>query len=460
VSGPLALKELACPDELVARLSGKGLRRESATAKADCFARSAGALLDRGLSADAPVYALFVPGRIEVLGKHTDYAGGRSVVVAADRGFCVVASPREDRVMRIVAVAWRQQAEFEISPTLSPNVGHWSNYPMTVARRVARNFPLPLRGADIAFVSDLEPAAGMSSSSAMLIASFLVMERVNGLSRTDAYLDNIDSMEALAGYLGAIENGQSFGTLAGDKGVGTFGGSEDHTAILCCRPDLMSQYSYCPVRFERHIPVPNGCAFAVASSGVIAEKTGEAMGKYNRASRLASAIVEIWRKATGRDDANLAAAVAGKPEAARQMRDILARAKHPEFSSRELIDRFEHFFAESEEIIPAAGKALIDGRMEEFGTLVDRSQRGAEGLLGNQVPETVHLARSARELGAMAASAFGAGFGGSVWALVADDKAAEFLKEWSTNYLGAFPQREGAAAFFLTHASPAAFDLA
>ena len=56
--------------------------------------------------------------------------------------------------------------------------------------------------------------------------------------------------------------------------------------------------------------------------------------------------------------------------------------------------------------------------MAAFGDLVDRSQQLAERRLGNQVPETIELARSARELGARAASAFGAGFGGSVWALV------------------------------------------
>jgi len=53
-------------------------------------------------SADADSLAFFVPGRIEVLGKHTDYAGGRSLLCAMERGFAVLARPRTDAVVRAV----------------------------------------------------------------------------------------------------------------------------------------------------------------------------------------------------------------------------------------------------------------------------------------------------------------------------------------------------------------------
>ncbi len=60
--------------------------------------------------------------------------------------------------------------------------------------------------------------------------------------------------------------------------------------------------------------------------------------------------------------------------------------------------------------------------LDQFGRLVDRSQQASATLLGNQVPETIALARLAREHGALAASAFGAGFGGSVWALMTSSR--------------------------------------
>ena len=65
-----------------------------------------------------------------------------------------------------------------------------------------------------------------------------------------------------------------------------------------------------------------------------------------------------------------------------------------------------------------------------MGTLVDRSMSLATTALGNQVPETIFLARRAREIGAAAASAFGAGFGGAVWAMVRASDADGFIARW------------------------------
>jgi galactokinase len=75
---------------------------------------------------------------------------------------------------------------------------------------------------------------------------------------------------------------------------------------------------------------------------------------------------------------------------------------------------------------------------------------GAE-LLENQVPETLELTALAGRLGAPAASPFGGGFGGAVWALVRDVEAERFLVEWRDRYRADFPQRTG-AEFFATHA--------
>jgi len=458
VSQARRLAELAERSDMAGCLAGAGMDPQAARQKAEMLAGCARAML-RTVAQSAPAWAFFVPGRIEVLGKHTDYAGGRSIVAAAQRGFCMVAVGRDDAQVRIVDVAASEVSEFAISPELAPTAGHWSNYPMTVARRCARNFPPSLRGADVAFASDLPPAAGMSSSSAMMVAFFLALAGTNNLRQRQQYSRNIHSREELAGYLGAVENGQSFGSLAGDEGVGTFGGSEDHTAMLCCRAGALSQYSYRPVRFERTIELPEGYVFAIASSGVAAEKTGSALEKYNRASRLASTVAETWRRRTGRDDPHIAAAITAAGGDAEKIRDALRQAHAGQFATAQLLDRFEHFFAENEQIIPAAGNALASADIPAFGRLVDRSQQGAEELLGNQVPETIFLARSARALGASAASTFGAGFGGSVWALVDADRAGQFPDEWARRYAEAFPAAAADASFFLTGAGPAAIEL-
>lgn len=404
------------------------------------------------LDARGATQAFWVPGRIEVLGKHTDYAGGRSLVCAVEHGFVIVALARDDSRVRVVNAADGAVATLALDAGLREPPDAWMRYPATVLRRVARNFPDAIRGADLAFLSDLPRASGMSSSSAFMVAVFLAVAGVNHLQADGRYRDAIRSPEDLAGYLATIENGQSFGALTGDRGVGTFGGSEDHTAMLCCRQEELSQYSFCPVRHERQVPSPPGHRFVVAVSGVKAEKTGAAKDAYNRASLAVRAILDAWRAASGRSDGSLAEAA--ERAGAAQVREAIERASVDGFDTGVLLDRFDQFVEESVSLVPAAGDALAAGELSRFGALVDRSQALAERLLCNQVPETVFLARSARDLGAVAASAFGAGFGGSVWALVADAESDRFAGRWEAAFRAAFPSRS--PAFLVTRPGPAA----
>jgi galactokinase len=300
----------------------------------------------------------------------------------------------------------------------------------------------------------------MSSSSAFMVGVFLAIAALNDLERTETYRAAIGQLTDLAGYLGTVENGRTFGPLAGDLGVGTFGGSEDHTAILCCRASTLSQYRFAPVQFECEVPMPAGHVFAIGFSGLLAEKTGAALATYNRASRAAARVLEIWREASGRHVSTLESAVIADAGAADAIRAAIAASGDTEFGLDLLRMRFDQFALESRTIVPGAAEALRDGDLDRFGALVDRSQRAVEDWLGNQVPETVCLAREARRLGAAAASAFGAGFGGSVWALVEEDRGGAFLREWRLAYERAHPEAAARAVFFETSPGPAAFRLA
>jgi galactokinase len=438
------------------RLALAGLSEEEVARKSRMFARVSSALPRR------PTLKLWVPGRIEFLGKHTDYAGGRSLVCTVERGFTFVAAVRDDRLVRVTDEVSGHEVEIEMSPTLPTAEGTWANYAITVVRRIARNFPGPLRGADIAFASDLPPAAGLSSSSALVVGTFLALSDLNALGAHDEYRRAITNAEDLAGYLGAVENGARFRTREGDRGVGTFSGSQDQTAMLCSRAGALVQYAFAPVRFERSVPLPPDHVFVIGASGVLAEKTGAALELYNRQARRVHALLERWHAATGRDDATLGAALASSPDALDRLRAIVRDPGVSDthgFDAEDLLTRLDQFAEEALEIIPAAGDALERGDLTTLGELVDRSERGAEQLLGNQVPETIQLARSARSLGAAAASAFGAGFGGSVWALTRRDGAERFRQCWEDSYLTQFPEHAARASFFVTTAGPPAMRL-
>jgi galactokinase len=406
----------------------------------------------------APSRAWFVPGRIEVLGKHTDYAGGRSLLCAIDRGFSIVAAPRVDRLVSLEDPEQGLLETIALDPALPPAPGHWSDYPRVVARRLARHFPSAQHGADIGFISDLPVAAGISSSSAFVVASWLALAAGNDIEADQEFRAHIRTKEDLAGFLAAVENGYTFGPFDGDTGVGILGGSEDHTAILCCEPHRLAVYSFNPVRHERTIDLDPALHFVVGACGIVAAKAGSARDSYNRASVATRRILELWNAETGRTDRSLAAAATSGSDAPDRIRGI---TRERGGDTREyLLGRFDQFFAESEEIVPAASERLAAADYEGFGALVDRSQELAERLLGNQVPQTIHLARSARRLGALAASAFGGGFGGSVWALVRADGAHSFIERWSSAYRQAYPDLATRALFFATAPGGAAREIA
>jgi galactokinase len=377
------------------------------------------------------------------------------LLCAIERGFCVVAVPRADHAVRVRDARTGEVVEGTLDARTGGIAGHWGNYPLTVARRIGANFAPPLAGVDMAFASDLPIAAGISSSSALVVATFLILSAANRLDTRAEYLRAIDGPDSLAEYLGAVENGLDYRSLKGERGVGTFGGSEDHTAILLSEQDRLAWYRYRPVTRLGAVALPADLTFVVGYSGVTAAKTGGARESYNRAATLVTALVGEWRKRTEREDPTLADALASGRDAVDRLRDIAA-AGLPPFGVEPLQQRLEHFLIEDGVLVPAAIEALQSGRFDDLGRISDDSQRAAEQLLGNQVAETSALVRLARRHGALAASAFGAGFGGSVWALVPVADATRFTATWRTAYAAEHAQAASAASFFSTRPSQGA----
>lgn len=401
----------------------------------DTLMRQALTGLRPSLSQAASVTAWFVPGRIEIAGKHTDYAGGRSLVCAIERGIAVAASPRADQQLHIHTATLDATAAFVLGAS-APGHHAWARYPAAVARRLRRDFNI-IRGANIALAGNLPAAAGLSSSSALVIATYLALAHVNELPKFPA-LD-------LASYLAAVESGRAWGPYAADGGVGTHGGSEDHTAILCGRSGHLAQYSFCPARLEAEVALPSDLIFAIGSSGIVAAKTGNARAAYNAVADSAAAALAAWNRIRGRTDPSLAAAieVAGS--------EAVLAAVGLEFAGR-----VAQFDQESNHLVPALTRAIASGDRAAMGSIAAESHELAARWLGNQVPQTNALALSARPLGAVASSPFGAGFGGAVWALTARSGADVFLAAWRAQYLKLFPELAERCQFFLTTAGPAA----
>lgn len=399
----------------------------------------------------APAWRWFVPGRLEVFGKHTDYAGGRSLLAAVPRGFAVAASPRPDLKVCVRDARRRQQALIDTGSAI-PSAFGWRTYVAAAVRRLALNFPGGAWGVDITLASDLPSAAGLSSSSALVIAVGTSLVRRAGLESRAEWRDVIRTRQDLSGYFGAMERGADFDSLAGTTAVGTFGGSEDHTAILTCRPGVLSAYRFVPVRPIGEAAMPSGWTFVIASSGIEADKAGRARDKYNRASLAAGALVDLWRARFGPSPATLADLLASRSDAAAALVSLIDQTDRTDFDRDVLRRRLRHFMAEDARV-PDAMRAFSHADREALDALSQRSQEDAERLLQNQTEETETLARLARPNGAFAASSFGAGFGGSVWALATAEDARALGERWTGEYRRRLPGVSG-VEWFLARPAP------
>jgi galactokinase len=200
-----------------------------------------------------------VPGRANLIGEHIDYHGLPVLPIALRRSIRLDFEPRDDD--QIVATSAQYGARsFRWTPHLTPvAAGDWENYLRAAAEAVAGKWGAG-RGIDAVVKSDLAPAAGLSSSSALMIAFTLALHRAN---QVEATFDEL--MEILP---------------EGEQFVGTRGGAMDHAAILGSRAGYASLISFDPVRI-RHVAIPAEWIFLVVDSGQRAEKSGAIRERYN-----------------------------------------------------------------------------------------------------------------------------------------------------------------------------------
>lgn len=432
-------------DELAAALERGGLPADAVAARLAlfdaCVARRAQLTWGPG------AHAWWIPGRLEVFGKHTDYAGGRTLVAALPRGFALMAGhPRASTPGVTVADARTGDTVTIRGATDGTRVTGWGGYVEAVVRRLSRNFPGVDLSAEIVFASDLPAAAGMSSSSALIVGLATALVRLASIDSRPEWRASVAGPLDAAAYFACIENGATFRALEGDAGVGTHGGSEDHAAILCAEAGRLTAYAFVPLRQVTAVAVPDEWRFVVASSGVSAEKTGSARQVYNALAADAATLLQLW-KTQEPAAASLASAMAGGESAAERLIQIVRSSRLPPSTADALERRLSHFRREDGRVQEALG-AFVHADAAALADLAASSQGDAETLLRNQVPATVALVAAARELGAIAACSFGAGFGGSVWSLVPRDAARAFPDRWLNACRGT--SQPGAVAFEAT----------
>jgi galactokinase len=197
---------------------------------------------------------------------------------------------------------------------------------------------------------------------------------------------------------------------------------------------MLSLFRFSPMELEEEIRWPADWRLALAFSGVRAEKTREALEKYNMVSRRARAAVDAYNARQGTRFTNLGEAVraGARPGSWRGLDDGAVPG---------LGDRVRQFVAEETRIIPGALRTLRAGDTNGFGRQLTASHRASRRGLWNIAPEVNALQVSALSLGACGASGFGGGFGGSILALVRRAEADRFVSQWRARFRARYPGR-------------------
>lgn len=335
---------------------------------------------------DAAVIAS-APGRVNLIGEHTDYNGLPVLPMAIDRRVWIAARPLAVPVLRVRSLEPERYPAEEVpfeALAERPRAGTWVDYVVAAARRVA-----PQTGTELVVGGDVPPEAGLSSSSALVVASFLAL----GEPGDRAVL----AEEA----------------RRAERYVGTLSGGMDQAISLLARPGHALRIDFRPVRVHP-VPVPAGLAVVVAHSGVRARKSGAARAGYNaRVQECARAAVEL-----GAPEDGLLADVPGD--------ERLERAEA--LGDRLLARRARFVFAEARRVAEAV-QALGSSDFERLGELLSASHRGLRDDYEVSHPKVDILVERALDAGALGARVVGAGFGGCIVAVCREADAEGLVAE-------------------------------
>lgn len=345
----------------------------------------------------------FAPGRVNLIGEHTDYNGGHVLPCAIHLGTYAVAAPRADNRVRLFSLNFPDTPIIE-APTrgLCPDPKYvWGNYPLGVTA-VMEKRGVAIGGADILFWGDLPEGAGLSSSASIEMLTAIIFNEFFALKFEGPDL-------ALIGQ--AAEN----------EFVGVGSGIMDQFIVACGRAGQALLLN-CDTLEYHYAPLELGAAtLLIIDSG---KRRGLADSKYNQRRAECEAALAIINSMTHADFRYFGEMSSRDFEkyAHRLTDDVLLR-------------RARHAVSENQRAIMAAA-ALNNGDLAAFGRLMNESHYSLRHDYEVTGPELDALAEIAQwQPGALGARMTGAGFGGCVVALVKTESLENFKNKVGEGYL-------------------------
>lgn len=340
---------------------------------------------------------------MNLIGEHIDYAGLPVLPMALGREVRITFRPRSDGTVRAVNLDARFPEEtFELGKRIPRGVaGGWGNY-LRAAGQAVVNAHGVSRGVDALVDSTLPASAGLSSSSALLVAMALAL-----LEAGDRAPSTPGERLVLADVL-----------AEGERYTGTRGGGMDQAACLMARAGHACRVDFEPLRVT-YLPIPDDWTFVVVHSGTEARKSGPAQEAYNERRREVEEALAGVASALGMPaGTGYRALIEGAPpEMVEASGEILDARAYP---------RFRHVVGEALRV-EAACRALRDGDIQGFGRLMVESHESLRDDFHVSTPVLDQMVEAAVAHGAAGARLTGAGFGGCAVALAPVDTAAGVL---------------------------------
>lgn len=340
------------------------------------------------------------PGRVNLIGEHTDYNQGFVLPVAIDRATYIAARPREDRQIVLYAADLDQSDSFTLDSIERSAERPWSNYVRGVVKGLqAANHSL--EGANLLITSDVPRGAGLSSSAALEVATGYTFQLLNRL-------DILGEMLALLAQ--GAENsfvGVQCGIM--DQFISALGAA-DHALLIDCR-DLT----------YRTVPLPQDVNIVVCDSQIERTLAGSA---YNERRAECAEAVRLLKQHL--------------PQIY-SLRDVSLEQfqRYADDLPATVRARARHVISENERVLRGAD-ALEAGDLAAFGQMMNESHASLRDDYAVSIPELdVLVAAAQQQPGCYGSRLTGAGFGGCTVSLVAASDAPAFAQAVAAAYRGA-----------------------
>ena len=345
-------------------------------------------------NAELTVYA---PGRVNIIGEHTDYNDGFVMPCAINYGTAVAGVKRDDHCWRVYAADLQLKDEFSLDQPLARSEQQWANYVRGVIAFIQERYPQFTQGADLVIAGDVPHSSGLSSSASLEVAVGKFCQQLGALalSHTDIAL------------IGQKAENQFVGANCGnmDQLISALG-EKDHLLMIDCR-SLATEAT----------PVPQDVAVIIVNSNVPHDLV---TGEYNARRRQCEQAAEFFGVKALRD---VSVAQFQQRESELQALDPLVakRAKHVVMENQRVLD---------------AVIALKNNDLVKLGELMGQSHDSMRDDFAITVPQIDYLVELAQvAIGKNGGARMtGGGFGGCIVALAPRDKVDAVRKIIADNY--------------------------